>query len=403
MVKVVSIKFKDGGKVYYFDPLDISFEKGDGVVVETAKGQEFAIVYAPVSEVEESQVVLPLRPVVRKATEADLKQVKLLEEKRVEAIKTAREKIAERGLNMKPIGCEFAFDGSKVTIYFTAPERVDFRELIRDLSSAFHMRIELRQINIREEIKLLGGYGPCGRECCCVRTFGDFSKVSVKMAKSQGLSLNPEKISGLCGRLMCCLAYENDYYAEACKCVPKIGSTAESTEGVGTVINVNMLNMTVKLRIENGEAVTFREFPVDKIRFKRGNVVMGNLDLTEDKKEEEADEEQTTALSVQSDTERRQGGKKPAGEKRQGSPKNYNREKGQSGNRGKGERQGKPQGERQRQNNNRGGRQNNNPREENQNAEGGASDEGAASNPTGQNGKKYFKRRKHNDKPKNNA
>jgi len=403
MVKIVCVKFKGNNKPYYFAPSAENYTAGEGVIVETAKGLEYATVAEPVKEVDESEIVPPLMPVVRKADASDMEQLKKNQEMKPQAMRTAREKIEARGLGMDLVDCDFSFDGGKVTFYFTAESRVDFRELIRDLSAAFHMRIELRQINIREEIKLLGGYGPCGRECCCVRTFGDFSKVSVKMAKSQGLSLNPEKISGLCGRLMCCLAYENDYYAEACKCVPKIGSTAESTEGVGTVINVNMLNMTVKLRIENGEAVTFREFPVDKIRFKRGNVVMGNLDLTEDKKEEEADEEQTTALSVQSDTERRQGGKKPAGEKRQGSPKNYNREKGQSGNRGKGERQGKPQGERQRQNNNRGGRQNNNPREENQNAEGGASDEGAASNPTGQNGKKYFKRRKHNDKPKNNA
>ena len=191
------------------------------------------------------------------------------EERRAPAMKTAAEKIAARGLDMKLVDCEFAFDGSKVVFYFTADGRVDFRELVKDLSSVFHMRIELRQIGVRDEAKLLGGFGPCGRECCCSVCMPDFQKVSIKMAKNQGLSLNPGKISGLCGRLMCCLAYENDYYAEACKKMPKVGSEVGTPEGTGTVVNANMLKMEVKVRIDKGDGAAYKDFPVEQLRFKR--------------------------------------------------------------------------------------------------------------------------------------
>ncbi|MGN0804030.1 MAG: regulatory iron-sulfur-containing complex subunit RicT [Candidatus Coproplasma sp.] len=288
MVKIVSIKFKDGGKPYYFAPGELQYEKGMGVIVETSKGLEYAVVDSPVKEVDESEVVSPLKPVVRIATPADLEQVKRNEERKDEALQIAKEKIEARGLDMKPVGVEFAFDGTKVTIFFTSENRVDFRELIKDLSSAFRMRIELRQIGIREEIKLMGGLAPCGRECCCVRSLQEPKKVSVKMAKNQGLSLNPSKISGLCGRLMCCLAYENDYYSDACKKVPKIGSEAETPEGKGIVVNVNMLKMTVKVKIEKGDAVSYHDYGVDEISFMRGNVAMGK---TGDDDDEEAIEE----------------------------------------------------------------------------------------------------------------
>lgn len=275
MIKIVSVKFKNSGKQYYFAPGNQTYEKGMGVIVETAKGQEYATVVQPDGEVEESAIVSPLKPVIRIATERDEEQVKRNAERRTEALKTAQEKIAARGLEMKLVDCEFAFDGSKVVFYFTSESRVDFRELIKDLSSAFHMRIELRQINIRDEIKITGGLAPCGRECCCIGCMSEPKKVSVKMAKNQGLSLNPTKISGLCGRLMCCLAYENEYYAEACKKVPKIGSEADTPDGKGTVVNVNMLKMLVKVKIEQNDAVSYHEYPVNEIRFMRGNVVMG--------------------------------------------------------------------------------------------------------------------------------
>lgn len=282
MVKIVSVKFKNGGKPYYFAPGKDTYEKGMGVIVETAKGLEYATVVAPEDEVDESRVVSPLKPVVRIATKRDEEQVKRNSERRGEALKTAQEKIAARGLDMKLVDCEFAFDGSKVVFFFTAENRVDFRELIKDLSSAFRMRIELRQINIRDEIKITGGLAPCGRECCCIGSMSEPKKVSVKMAKNQGLSLNPGKISGLCGRLMCCLAYENDYYAEACKKVPKIGSEADTPDGKGTVVNVNMLKMLVKVKIEQNDNISFHEYPVEEIRFMRGNVVMGKENLGEE-------------------------------------------------------------------------------------------------------------------------
>lgn len=271
MVKVVSVKFKNGGKCYYFAPGKETYEKGCGVIVETAKGLEYATVVSPEEEVEDDKIVSPLKPVVRRATARDEEQVKRNFERRDEAMSSAQQKIAERGLEMKLVDCEFAFDGSKVVFFFTAENRVDFRELIKDLSSMFHMRIELRQINIRDEIKITGGLAPCGRECCCINTMSEPCKVSVKMAKNQGLSLNPSKISGLCGRLMCCLSYENEYYAEACKKVPKLGSEVDTPNGKGTVVNVNMLKMQVKVKIEQNDAVSYHDFGVDEIRFMRGN------------------------------------------------------------------------------------------------------------------------------------
>ena len=289
MTKVISVKFKGGGKSYFFAPCEQEVEKGMGVIVETSKGLEYAIVTEGVHEVEDEQVVPPLMPTVRVATQKDLEQLKKNEERKDEAMKIVREKIEARGLEMKPVDCEFSFDGTKVTVYFTSENRVDFRELIKDLSSAFRMRIELRQIGIREEIKLMGGLAPCGRECCCVRSLQEPKKVSVKMAKNQGLSLNPSKISGLCGRLMCCLSYENDYYAEVCKKVPKLGSEATTPDGKGIVVNVNMLKMLVKVKIEQGDSVTYKDFPLDKISFMRGSEVIGTVGSDDEEEEEQAE------------------------------------------------------------------------------------------------------------------
>ena len=269
MAKIIGVKFKQYGKLYYFAPGNGEFAEGQGVIVETARGAEYATVCMPCKEVPDEELVAPLKPVLRAATERDLENMRRNEERRAPAMKTAAEKIASRGLDMKLVDCEFAFDGSKVVFYFTADGRVDFRELVKDLSSVFHMRIELRQIGVRDEAKLLGGFGPCGRECCCSVCMPDFQKVSIKMAKNQGLSLNPGKISGLCGRLMCCLAYENDYYAEACKKMPKVGSEVGTPEGTGTVVNANMLKMEVKVRIDKGDGAAYKDFPVEQLRFKR--------------------------------------------------------------------------------------------------------------------------------------
>lgn len=271
MAKVVVIKFKGSCKPYYFSAGDLALTKGQGVIVETARGLEYAIVVDPEREADEKDIVSPLKPVVRVATEKDEAQIRRNEERRPEAMKICKEKIAARGLEMKLIGCEFTFDGNKVVFYFTSEGRVDFRDLVKDLASVFHLRIELRQVGIRDETRILGGIAPCGRECCCAGCMPDFRKVSIKMAKNQGLSLNPGKISGLCGRLMCCLSYENEYYAAACKKMPKIGATVSSPEGKGVVVSANMLKMEVRVRIEKDGASVYRDFPLDQVSFKKGN------------------------------------------------------------------------------------------------------------------------------------
>lgn len=271
MAKIVGIKFKNTSKVYYFAPADREYEIGSGVVVETARGLEYGTVVFGVKEVPDEEVVQPLKPIVRKATRRDEENVKRNEERVPEAMKVAAEKIEKHGLKMKLVGCEFTFDGKKVVFYFTADGRVDFRELVKDLASTFRIRIELRQVGIRDETKLLGGIAPCGRACCCSGCMSDFKKVSIKMAKTQGLSLNPSKISGLCGRLMCCLEYENYYYSDAFKKMPKVGSTVETPDGKGQVVANNMLTMQVKVKITGADGQeTYKDFPVKEVRFKRG-------------------------------------------------------------------------------------------------------------------------------------
>ena len=270
MAKVIVIKFKKGCKSYYFRTDGNQYKKGQGVIVETSRGVEYAIVVDPEKEVPDASIVSPLKPVLRAATEKDEATVARNEEKRPQAIRLCKEKIAKRNLDMKLIDCEFTFDGSKVIFYFTAPDRVDFRDLVKDLAAVFHIRIELRQVGIRDETRMLGGIAPCGRDCCCAGAMPDFKKVSIKMAKNQGLSLNPGKISGLCGRLMCCLEYENEYYAEAFKKMPKIGSTVGTPEGQGNVVSTNMLKMEVRVKIEKDGALYYRDFPLDAVSFRKG-------------------------------------------------------------------------------------------------------------------------------------
>ena len=271
MVNVVGIKFKNGGKLYYFAPkAGEKYEHNMPVIVETSRGLEYAWVVYPEKFVADDEVVQPLKPVVRIATQKDTDFYKSCEAKRPQAMQLCKEKIAARGLEMKLVDCEYAFDGSKITFFFTSENRVDFRELVKDLASAFHARIELRQVGTRDETKYLGGIAPCGRICCCAGNMPEFKKVSVKMAKKQGLSLNPGKISGLCGRLMCCLSYENDYYAEVSKKMPKVGSEVSTLEGKGIVASVNMLKMEVKVKIDdrNGGWI-YKDFPVEDVRFKK--------------------------------------------------------------------------------------------------------------------------------------
>lgn len=277
MEKIVGIKFKNTAKVYYFAPGENEFLKGDGVIVETARGVEYGTVAIEPREVEDSEVVQPLKPIIRRATDADTSRLKRNEEKAPEARKLCEEKIAARKLDMKLVGAEYTFDGSKIIFYFTAPGRVDFRELVKDLASVFRIRIELRQIGIRDETRLLGGIAPCGRPCCCSSCMSDFKKVSIKMAKTQGLSLNPAKISGLCGRLMCCLAYENDYYKEVYKTMPKIGSEVVTPEGKAMVVSVNMLTNDIKVKSEAQDgSYAYKDFKLADLKVENANTDEGD-------------------------------------------------------------------------------------------------------------------------------
>lgn len=254
MVKVVGVKFKDAGKVYYFGPGGTAPDQGDHVIVETARGLEFGTVTMGETEIQEEDIVSPLKDIVRLATEEDIKKHRQNLEKRDDAMRLCQEKIDAHDLEMKLIDVEYTFDNSKVVFYFTADGRVDFRELVKDLASVFRMRIELRQIGVRDEAKMLGGVGSCGRGLCCHTWLRDFEPVSIKMAKVQNLSLNPTKISGICGRLMCCLKYENDLYAELKKGMPNAGERVKTPDGKAVVVDTNILESSVKTRLILEEA-----------------------------------------------------------------------------------------------------------------------------------------------------
>ena len=251
MAIIVGIKFRNTNKVYYFDPTGIQFAEGDGAIVETARGLEYGTVSVANREVEEKEIVAPLKPVVRKATADDLKQVEKNLADREHALAVIREKAAALGLGMKLVDAEYTFDRSKLIFYFTADGRVDFRELVRTLASRFKVRIELRQIYERDDTKMRGALAACGRPCCCTSHLPDFEKVSIKMAKIQGLSLNPQKISGVCGRLLCCLKYENDYYSEVFKQMPKVGSKVRTSDGEGVVESNDLIKQTSRVRVLN--------------------------------------------------------------------------------------------------------------------------------------------------------
>lgn len=272
MAKIVGIKFKRTAKVYYFDPIGLKPKKGDTMIVETARGVEYGAVVLEVKDVPDKEVVQPLKPVIRIATEADLNKIRKDEQRAKDCIKVAAEKVAARNLKMKIIDAEYTFDNGKLVFYFTAASRVDFRDLVKDLASAFHSRIELRQVGIRDETRLLGGIAPCGRVVCCASCLPDFRKVTIKMAKTQGLSLNPAKISGLCGRLMCCLEYENDHYSETYKLMPKIGSEVDTPDGKAIVVTNNMLTLvvTTKKQAQDG-GFTYKEYKLSEIKVKRPN------------------------------------------------------------------------------------------------------------------------------------
>ncbi len=251
MVEIISIRFKNGGKEYYFNPNGIRFKEGDGVIVETSRGVEYARCVKGNTMIDEIELTAPLRPVVRMATAEDDKLVERNRERKKYALSVCQQKIADHGLDMKLVGAEYSFDGSKVVFFFTSEGRVDFRALVKDLAGALHTRIELRQIGVRDEAKLLGGLGICGKPFCCAQFLEEFQPVSIKMAKTQNLSLNPTKISGTCGRLMCCLKYEQEAYEDLVKKAPKQESFVETPDGAGTVCGVNLLRQTAQVRLES--------------------------------------------------------------------------------------------------------------------------------------------------------
>ena len=250
MVQVVGIRFKDVGKIYYFDPDSREYKKGDNVIVETARGIECGEVVSENHLVPDDEIVSPLKVVIRAATADDLKTVEENHVKEKKAFDICEQKIANHGLEMKLVDVEYTFDGSKILFYFTADGRVDFRELVKDLASVFRTRIELRQIGVRDEAKMLGGFGICGRPFCCKSFLGEFQPVSIKMAKEQGMSLNPVKISGTCGRLMCCLKYEQDSYEHLLRHTPKVGAIVETAEGRGVVTENNLITGMLKIKLD---------------------------------------------------------------------------------------------------------------------------------------------------------
>ena len=269
MVKIVGVRFRNAGKVYYFDPKGYKIKAGDHVIVETARGVEYGTVIGGIREVTDDRVVQPLKAVIRVATQEDDLRAEKSRAKEKDAMRICNEKIRKHKLDMKLIDAEYTFDNNKVLFYFTADGRIDFRELVKDLAAVFKMRIELRQIGVRDETKILGGIGICGRVLCCNSFLSEFAPVSIKMAKEQNLSLNPTKISGVCGRLMCCLKNEEDTYEYLNSKLPSIGESVTTIDGVrGEVQSVNVLRQKVKVLVDAGDEKELREYDVRELKFK---------------------------------------------------------------------------------------------------------------------------------------
>ena len=301
MVRVVGVRFRTAGKIYFFDPLQFEIKRGENVIVETARGIEFGTVVSEIREVEESAVAWPLKPILRIANQRDKDQEAGNKEKEREAFKICQEKIRKHGLEMKLIDAEYTFDNNKVLFYFTADGRIDFRELVKDLAGVFKTRIELRQIGVRDETKIMGGIGICGRPLCCHSYLSDFIAVSIKMAKEQNLSLNPTKISGVCGRLMCCLKNEEETYEDLNRRLPNVGDTVIMLDGMkGEVHSVNVLRQKVKVVVDAGDDKEIKEFDVEQLRFhkhhgKKGQQNISAEELKELEKLEKEEEEEIEA------------------------------------------------------------------------------------------------------------
>ncbi|WWR15908.1 stage 0 sporulation family protein [Lachnospiraceae bacterium JLR.KK008] len=293
MIKVIGVRFRTAGKIYYFDPAKFQIKKGDYVIVETARGVEFGTVVSNIKEVEDDKVIQPLKPVLRIANERDLEQEQGNKVKEKEAFQICLEKIKKHNLEMKLIDAEYTFDNNKVLFYFTADGRIDFRELVKDLASVFKTRIELRQIGVRDETKIIGGMGICGRTLCCHAHLSEFVPVSIKMAKEQNLSLNPTKISGVCGRLMCCLKHEEETYEELNRKLPNIGDYVTTDDGLkGEVSSVNVLRQLVKVLVTVDDEKEIREYKVEQLKFRRRHNKRNKIEVDAELKELEKLEKQ---------------------------------------------------------------------------------------------------------------
>ena len=283
MKRVIGVRFRTAGKIYYFDPGKLEVRKNDHVIVETARGIEYGTVVGDPREEEDDKVVQPLKPVLRVATPKDDEQEASNRKREKEAFRICLEKIHKHGLQMKLIDAEYTFDNNKVLFYFTADGRIDFRELVKDLASVFKTRIELRQIGVRDETKILGGIGICGRALCCHSYLSEFAPVSIKMAKEQNLSLNPTKISGVCGRLMCCLKNEEETYEELNRRLPNVGDFVTTEDGLkGEVHSVNVLRQLVKVIVDVDDEKEIQEYRVEQLRFKRKHGKNRRVDVNED-------------------------------------------------------------------------------------------------------------------------
>lgn len=289
MAEVIGVRFKEVGKVYYFDPKDIKLEAGDMVIVETARGIECGQVAIANKIVDDEEIIHPLKPLIRKATDNDLSHVEENKKRQKEAFAICEKKIAEHNLEMNLVDVEYTFDNNKILFYFTADGRIDFRTLVKDLAAIFRTRIELRQIGVRDEAKMLGGLGVCGRPFCCHSFLGDFQPVSIKMAKEQGLSLSPVKISGTCGRLMCCLKYEQEAYTDLLKNSPKVGAIVKTSEGKGLVVETSLIAGTVKVKLDSAnEGVAPTTFKIKDVKIlKDGYIKMEKQEIEDLKHLEE--------------------------------------------------------------------------------------------------------------------
>ncbi len=338
MIKVIGVRFRTAGKIYFFDPMQFEIKKGDHVIVETARGIEFGSVVSGVTEVEDEKVIQPLKPVIRIANEHDREQEAANKIKEKEAFKICLEKIHKHELEMKLIDAEYTFDNNKVLFYFTADGRIDFRELVKDLASVFKTRIELRQIGVRDETKIVGGIGICGRPLCCHSYLSDFIPVSIKMAKEQNLSLNPTKISGVCGRLMCCLKNEEETYEDLNRRLPNIGDYVTTDDGLkGEVQSVNVLRQLVRVVVEEGDAKEIKEYPVDRLQFKRKRGRKEKLELTREEMQElerlEEEQQELKEGAPALEEPEQSGEQRRYGRERQNNRSRENRERQDNGNR----------------------------------------------------------------------